>query len=214
MREAPGPHADWQFRNSHDSGFLRKAASSISDINTIYSIRRMDGGRIGASLVKPKVVDADELPDISPSILRFRRIVNEFKRLILGVTDNKDNLEVGKKRIQGLDDAMYSIQLLNKPTNEKADIQELDSLQDALSTIQHLSNVLKAILMSDVAILEKHRDVITRVKDVFTKNGFNFEGLDNETKRDCLHFIKIDIDMYPYDLNPGHIISVSKTGSQ
>jgi hypothetical protein len=173
----------------------------------------MDGGRIGPSLAEPEKVD-DDPPPLPESVKKFRRIVNEFKRLILGVTDNKDNLEVGKRRIYGLDDAMYSIQLLNKPTNEKVNIQELDSLQDALSTIQHLSNVLKAILMSDAAILEKHRDVITRVKDVFTKNGFNFDGLDKEIKSDCLHFIRIDIDMYPYDLNPGHIISVSKTGSQ
>jgi len=172
----------------------------------------MDGGRIGPSLARPEVVE--DLPPLPESIKKFRRIVNEFKRLILGVTDNKDNLEVGKKRIEGLGDAKESIKLLNKNNTENTDIQEFDSLQDALSTIQHFSNVLKVILMSDASTLEKHKTVIISIKDVFTKNGFNFDGLDNQTKSDCLHFIKIDIDMYPYDLNPGHIISVSKTGSQ
>lgn len=175
----------------------------------------MDSGRIGASLAEPKKVVDDDLPDLPESVKKFRRIVNEFKRLILGVTDNKDSLEVGKKRIQGLDDAKESIKLLNKNNKANTDIQEFDSLQDALSTIQHFSNVLKAILNPpDAATMEKHRVVIASVKDVFTKNGFKFDELDNQTKGDCLYFIKTDIDMYPYDLNPGHIISVVKTGSK
>jgi hypothetical protein len=179
----------------------------------------MDGGRIGPSLAHPEVVE-DDLPPLPESVKKFRRIVNEFKRLILGSTDNRDNLEISKRRIQALDDAMYSVQLLNKRkhTEDNTSLQELDSLHDALSTLQHLSNVLKVILTSDnkanAEAAEKHRDVITRIKDVFIKNGFKFEGLDDQTKSDCLYFIKIDIDMYPYDLNPGHIISVSKIGSK
>ena len=131
------------------------------------------------------------------------------------MTDNKDNVDVGKKRIKGRDIITYITESLSKPAKETVNIQEFDSLQVALNRSQHFSNVLKAILNPpDAATMEKHRDLITSIKDVFRQNDFNFDELDNQTKGDCLYFIKIDIDMYPYDLNPGHIISVVKTGSK
>ena len=174
----------------------------------------MDGGRIGPSLAKPEKVD-DDLPPLPESVQKFRRIVNEFKRQIVGVTDNIENLEVGKKRIEERGIITKIIGLLSNPSKEKVNIQEFDSLQVALNRSQHFSNVLKAIINPpDAATMEKNRDLITSIKDVFRQNDFNFDELDNQTKRDCLYFIGIDIDMYPYDLNPGHIISVVKTGSK
>ena len=50
----------------------------------------------------------------------------------------------------------------------------------------------------------------TKVSNHFKKNSLDLSNLSDEDKEACKHYVKIDIFMYPYDLNPGHINSVSK----
>lgn len=47
----------------------------------------------------------------------------------------------------------------------------------------------------------------------FMKHSLDLANLSSGDKDLCKHYVKIDIFTYPYDLNPGHINSVSKLGN-
>jgi hypothetical protein len=147
----------------------------------------MEGGEHAAELVHPKRVHEtldETLPPIPERVPVFRNIVNEFKHAILSQTDAEE-------------------------TANKDDTHSVGRLDEALDRIQHLSNILKLVLSAEKE--EEYKDYLKEIDPilgVFQQNGFTFHDLEDAARDMCLYYVKTDIDMYPYDLNPKHIDSI------
>ena len=137
--------------------------------------------------------DDDAIPPVPDVVLSFRATVNELKRKILGALETKGN-------------------------------QDPAALDSAIDRIQHLGNILTSLVYTDnpkiqAAVAEaiqaggKAGDstVETRksIEDIFNAAGVNFDTMTPEVRALCIHYIKLDINMYPYDLSPPHINSAN-----
>ena len=106
---------------------------------------------------------------------KFRTVVNNFKRLF--------------------------IESLEKDSDHD-DIQNVKRLKNMLDRVQHLGNILKLLLSSeDVSDQLGSLKEIDPILDTFAKGGFTFDNISDEARELCIHYIKNDIEMYPFDLN-------------
>jgi len=90
--------------------------------------------------------------------------------------------------------------------NSTDDIQKATNLNEINHRIQQFGTLLNMIL--DGTEHEKTQEVSKH----FAKHSFDLGALSQEDRADCKHYVHMDIFTYPYDLNPGHINSVSKIG--
>ena len=134
--------------------------------------------------------DIDEIPPIPKDAIRFRLILNEIKRGIMATLEEKGD---------GNQDATLLNQVVDR--------------------IQHLGNILRYLLNSEEQAqpwdlaegesMDKSVETIENVLKAFQAEGVDFDSLEPSTREYCLNYVSLDIDMYPYDLNPNHINSVS-----
>ena len=133
--------------------------------------------------------DIDDLPPIPKDAIRFRLILNEIKRGIMAALEQKGNGN-----------------------------QDAGLLNQVIDRIQHLGNILRYLLNSDGqgqmwdAISSEDIDAsvetIENVQKAFQIEGLEFDTLEPATREYCLNYVSLDVDMYPYDLNPNHINSL------
>lgn len=133
--------------------------------------------------------DIDEIPPIPKDAIRFRLILNEIKRGIMAALEKEGD---------GNQDAALLNQVVDR--------------------IQHLGNILRYLLNSegeghfwesvDGEEMDKSIETIESIQKAFQAEGLDFEALEPATREYCLNYVSLDIDMYPYDLNPNHINSL------
>jgi septation ring formation regulator EzrA len=87
------------------------------------------------------------------------------------------------------------------------DIQSAHNLNDITHRIRQFGTLLNMIL--DGTEHEKAEDVLKH----FAKHSLDLSTISDEDRGLCKHYVHMDIFTYPYDLNPGHINSVSKIGN-
>lgn len=90
--------------------------------------------------------------------------------------------------------------------SKTVDIQDKANLNGVQRRIHQFGMILNAILSGN------ENDMTNKIANHFKRNDFDFNTLSDEDRGLCEHYIKMDIFMYPYDLNLPHINSVSKTG--
>jgi hypothetical protein len=123
--------------------------------------------------------------------------------------DTKDITDIPKK-VKHFRSIVNSVKrgILNRSESYAPDdIQNANNLNEINHRIQQFGTLLNLIL--DGAEHEKTQDISRH----FAKDSFDFSNLSDEDRILCKHYIKMDIFTYPYDLNPGHINSVSKIGN-
>lgn len=98
--------------------------------------------------------------------------------------------------------------ILNK--SESYDVENTNDLQNRenLNGIVHRIHQFGSVI--NMIFNNVEHPMATKVSNHFKKNSLDLSNLSDEDKEACKHYVKIDIFMYPYDLNPGHINSVSK----
>lgn len=142
---------------------------------------------------KVRRFDVDAIPPVPEVVLNFRSTVNELKRKILGALETKGN-------------------------------QDPAALDSAIDRIQHLGNILMSLVYTDnpriqAAVAEAIQaggkagdatvETIKSIEDIFNAAGVDFDTMTPEVRALCVHYIKLDINTYPYDLRPSHINSVN-----
>ena len=144
-------------------------------------------------VVKVQRFDDDAVPPVPDVVLNFRATVNQLKRKILGALETKGN-------------------------------QDPAALDSAIDRIQHLGNILTSLVYTDNPKIQQAVadaiqaggkagdtavETIKSIEDIFNAAGVNFDTMSTEVRALCIHYIKLDINMYPYDLSPPHINSVN-----
>jgi len=141
--------------------------------------------------VKRTPDDEDYVPPLPEAVILFRKCINELKGSILEslATDGE---------------------------------QEAAKLHDAVNRIQQMGNILNTILSEtdpedESAYLrakggsQEERRAIDDIRAHFEQKRISFEDLTPDERDLCRTYIKIDIQMHPYDLNLAHINSQYKS---
>ena len=115
---------------------------------------------------------------------KFRTLLNQFKRPYIESTDAPDN-----------------------------DDQTLDTLNGVFNTLQNLYNIIYPIIQSQGAIPDTLRSDAQKMTiiSVFDKEGILAALRGNSAlKEPFLRYLKLDLLVYPYTLNTGHIDMLSQ----
>ena len=120
------------------------------------------------------IKDANDIPSLPKSVIKFRNIVSHMKELILKKLEDKSKW--------GKDDA-----------------HDEQKFIDAGDRIVQLGNIITHILKGDDNYVKEIEPVI----EYFGKHGFDFSSLDSESLSLCIHYVEMDTKVHTFDLN-GH----------
>ena len=115
---------------------------------------------------------------------KFRTLLNQFKRPYIESTDSPDNED-----------------------------QTLDTLNGVFDTLQSLYNIIFPVLNSQGNVPDTIRSDIPKMTiiSVFERDGI-LDALrqNGDLKAPLLRYLKLDLLVYPYTLNTGHIDMLSR----
>jgi hypothetical protein len=117
------------------------------------------------------------MPDIPEKVARVRSIIGSVKQIIINKTETY---------------------------NDNDDVQDINILRGVLQRIKQFGISLNMILS------DKTNINIKGVNDVylyFLKNSIDLTKLSDEERSLCEYYVKLDVFMYPYSIQVGHINS-------
>ena len=97
--------------------------------------------------------------------------------------------------------------LLDKQYDENADnddIQNIRKLKETVDRIQQFGNVVLSLFKDLETDTREHKSV----KNLFQKYEFVIPDSNAPEHKLCIYYLKNDVFLYPYDLNPSHIDSL------
>lgn len=143
----------------------------------------MDGGRLVPPTDEP--ARDEEFTTFPEDVKQFRRILNTYKKAVWDKTA--------------------------EPAQQ--DPQDLRHFDQAYATIRQFGNILMVLLShpdaQNTRDLEESMDQLRLVLDFFRREGFEFEQLSNKSRDLCKYYVQNDVYMLPYDLDVGHINSIT-----
>jgi len=92
-------------------------------------------------------------------------------------------------------------------TGYSKDIHSIKRLDESVDRIQQFGNTVLSLLNDSDINTREHKSVET----LFKKYNFTIPTRHNHEHGLCVYYLKNDVFMYPYDLNPSHIDIIEKS---
>ena len=134
----------------------------------------MEGGR--EELAKVEI--SEDVPPMPKEIRILRDIINDLKIDILAKTTPQDLRESTKV------------------------LQDMKVVDTAIRALQHLSNILTAIISESKEFDYKtHMDDVEAILKIFKEKGIDIDNIDDNTRELCLFYINNDLNHATFDTN-------------
>ena len=96
--------------------------------------------------------------------------------------------------------------LLDKEDSSN-DNQDIGKLHETTDRIQQFGNIVLSLLRDSDTNTNEHQSV----KNLFNRYKFVIPDRGTFENNLCIYYVKNDVFLYPYDLNPSHIDTVEKS---
>jgi len=95
----------------------------------------------------------------------------------------------------------------DQESDNSENIQNIRKLDETTDRIQQFGNIVLSLLRDSDTHTKEHESV----KKLFEKYKFVIPVRGTPENDLCVHYLKNDVFLYPYDLNPSHIDTIEKS---